>query len=46
MVLGIVRDGGTTMNPTAGSLLEAGDTLVLAGETEKIKSLLPAGAGS
>ena len=46
VVLGIVRDGGTTMTPTAASLLEAGDTLVLAGETEKIKSLLPAGAGS
>ena len=46
VVLGIVHDGRTAMNPPAGSLLEAGDTLVLAGETEKIKSLLPAPAGS
>ena len=46
VVLGIVRDGGAMMNPTAASLLEAGDTRVLAGETEKIKALLPAGAGS
>jgi CPA2 family monovalent cation:H+ antiporter-2 len=46
VVLGIVHDGRTAMNPPAGSLLEAGDTLVLAGETEKIKALLPAPAGS
>ena len=46
VVLGIVHDGRTAMNPPAGSILAAGDTLVLAGETEKIKSLLPATAGS
>ena len=46
VVLGIERDGRTTVNPPAASLLEPGDTLVLAGETEKIKSLLPAAAGS
>jgi CPA2 family monovalent cation:H+ antiporter-2 len=44
VVLGIVHDGRTAMNPPAGSILAAGDTLVLAGETEKIKSLLPAGS--
>jgi K+/H+ antiporter YhaU regulatory subunit KhtT len=28
------------MNPTAEVILNAGDTLILAGETEKIKGLL------
>ena len=41
VVLGIEHDGQTTMNPPASTLLAEGDTLILAGETEKIKSLLP-----
>lgn len=45
VVLGIMHDGQTTMNPPAGSLLDAGDTLVLAGETEKIRALLPGVGG-
>ena len=45
VVLGIVHDGRTTMNPPAGSILREGDTLVLAGETEKIRALLPVSTG-
>ena len=40
VVLGIEHEGQTTMNPTAEVILNAGDTLILAGETEKIKGLL------
>ena len=40
VVLGIEHDGNTTMNPTATDVLHEGDTLILAGETEKIKGLL------
>ncbi|MBR4264438.1 MAG: cation:proton antiporter [Bacteroidales bacterium] len=42
VVLGIEHNGVTTMNPTAEVILNEGDTLILAGETEKIKSLLTA----
>jgi len=42
VVLGIEHDGRTTMNPPAGAVLNEGDTLILAGEKEKIKALLPA----
>ena len=45
VVLGIVHDGRTTMNPPSSSLLAEGDTLVLAGEKEKIRALLPAAGG-
>ncbi|MBO4244466.1 MAG: cation:proton antiporter [Bacteroidales bacterium] len=41
VVLGIEHDGTTTMNPDAGVILCEGDTLILAGETDKIKKLLP-----
>ena len=41
VVLGIEHDGTTTMNPDAGVILSEGDTLILAGETDKIKKLLP-----
>ena len=40
VVLGIEHEGKTTMNPTAEAILCQGDTLILAGETEKIKGLL------
>jgi CPA2 family monovalent cation:H+ antiporter-2 len=40
VVLGIEHDGTTTMNPTATDILHEGDTLILAGETDKIKGLL------
>lgn len=40
VVLGIEHDGKTTMNPSAGEILGEGDTLILAGETEKIRGLL------
>ena len=40
VVLGIEHDGDTTMNPSASMVLNEGDTLILAGETEKIKGLL------
>ncbi|MBQ1884334.1 MAG: cation:proton antiporter [Bacteroidales bacterium] len=40
VVLGIEHEGKTTMNPTAETILCQGDTLILAGETEKIKGLL------
>ena len=40
VVLGIEHNGTTTMNPTATDVLHEGDTLILAGETEKIKGLL------
>ncbi len=40
VVLGIEHDGSTTMNPTATAVLNAGDTLILAGEAEKIKGLI------
>jgi K+/H+ antiporter YhaU regulatory subunit KhtT len=40
VVLGIEHDGNTTMNPTATDVLHEGDTLILAGETDKIKGLL------
>jgi len=40
VVLGIEHDGNTTMNPTANDVLHEGDTLILAGETDKIKGLL------
>lgn len=40
VVLGIEHNGETTMNPTADAILNEGDTLILAGETEKIKGLL------
>ncbi|MBR4214448.1 MAG: cation:proton antiporter [Bacteroidales bacterium] len=42
VVLGIEHDGETTMNPTAEITLNEGDTLILAGETDKIKGLLTA----
>ena len=41
VVLGIEHNGTTTMNPDAGVILSEGDTLILAGETDKIKKLLP-----
>jgi CPA2 family monovalent cation:H+ antiporter-2 len=41
VVLGIEHGGRTTLNPPADVILAEGDTLILAGETEKIKSLLP-----
>lgn len=41
VVLGIEHDGTTTMNPDAHVILCEGDTLILAGETDKIKKLLP-----
>lgn len=41
VVLGIEHDGQTTLNPPASAILSEGDTLILAGETEKIKALLP-----
>ena len=40
VVLGIDHSGTTTMNPSADVTLNEGDTLILAGETEKIKGLL------
>jgi CPA2 family monovalent cation:H+ antiporter-2 len=40
VVLGIEHEGKTTMNPTAEMIISEGDTLILAGETEKIKGLL------
>ncbi|MCR5456010.1 MAG: cation:proton antiporter [Bacteroidales bacterium] len=40
VVLGIEHEGNTTMNPSADVVLNEGDTLILAGETEKIKGLL------
>ncbi|MBO4771035.1 MAG: cation:proton antiporter [Bacteroidales bacterium] len=40
VVLGIEHEGNTTMNPTATDVLHEGDTLILAGETDKIKGLL------
>ena len=40
VVLGIEHEGKTTMNPPAEAILCQGDTLILAGETEKIKGLL------
>lgn len=39
-VLGIEHEGVTTMNPDANTLLQEGDVLILAGEAEKIKTLL------
>ena len=41
VVLGIEHEGVTTMNPAPDTLLNEGDTLILAGESDKIKSLLP-----
>ncbi|MBE6330926.1 MAG: sodium:proton antiporter [Bacteroidales bacterium] len=41
VVLGIDHEGQTTMNPDASTVLREGDTLILAGETEKIRLLLP-----
>ncbi len=41
VVLGIEKNGVTTMNPTPDTLLCEGDTLILAGEKEQIKQLLP-----
>lgn len=38
-----VAAGRTTMDPPSDTILGEGDTLILAGETEKIKSLLSAG---
>jgi CPA2 family monovalent cation:H+ antiporter-2 len=43
VVLGIEHGGQTAMNPPAAAILNEGDTLILAGETEKIKALLPGG---
>ncbi len=40
VVLGIEHDGEISMNPGADEILWQGDTLILAGETEKIKKLL------
>ena len=40
VVLGIEHDGEISMNPEADEILWQGDTLILAGETEKIKKLL------
>ena len=40
VVLGIEHNGETTMNPTADAILNEGDMLILAGETDKIKGLL------
>jgi len=40
VVLGIEHNGVTTMNPAADAILNEGDTLILAGETEKIRALL------
>ncbi len=39
-VLGIEHEGETIMNPDASVILNEGDLLILAGEAEKIKSLL------
>ena len=41
VVLGIEHEGATIMNPTPDSVLIEGDTLILAGEKEEIKKLLP-----
>ena len=40
-VLGIERDGVTTMNPEATMTLQEGDTLILAGDVEQIQNLFP-----
>ncbi|MBO7439483.1 MAG: cation:proton antiporter, partial [Bacteroidales bacterium] len=40
VVLGIEHNGAISMNPAADAILNEGDTLILAGETEKIKGLL------
>ena len=40
VVLGIEHNGEISMNPAADAILNEGDTLILAGETEKIKGLL------
>ncbi len=39
-VLGIEHEGETLMNPDANTCLHEGDVLILAGEAEKIKTLL------
>jgi CPA2 family monovalent cation:H+ antiporter-2 len=41
VVLGIEHEGVMTMNPDATTVINEGDTLILAGESDKIKSLLP-----
>ena len=41
VVLGIEHNGVTTMNPAPETILAEGDTLIIAGEKEQIKQLLP-----